>query len=467
MMNYFFYFLLISLLILFIYKLNLKKQIENLLYYLAEIFNLFLDTSLNEKAQEKKILHSLLRLIINLIQLVSKMAFIFLFTYVFSSLIYYYFKINIFPLLINPYLNLVIIILSFFYFILFKKSNNNFSMTTKFIFRVVLGNNYILRLLFKINRRRKVNNTCKLNKCIFISGLARSGTTSLLNDLFSTGSFSSAKYSDLPFLTYPNLFNFFKTKKKVNNLIDRKHNDGIKYSLNSPEAFDEIFWRIFLQKKYIKKKYLKIHNISKEILSYYNIFINFFLLNDNKNFYITKNNNNLLRLNSLSKYFKESLFIFCIRDPVQHSESLMRQHHNFVKLHKKDSFNLEYMNFLSHYEFGLNHKYFYLGSGKNKYLKNTVNYWLYCWYEYYSYLYQNLDRYSNVYILDHTKYCLNKDYYIRSIQKKLNIVNSTKFNNDDFYLNLNRVQSSHRFDSNLLAKARRLYFEINKNVKKL
>ena len=42
-------------------------------------------------------------------------------------------------------------------------------------------------------------------KNFFVTGLARSGTTQLLNSLYKTG-FSSYTYSDMPFLFSPNMW---------------------------------------------------------------------------------------------------------------------------------------------------------------------------------------------------------------------------------------------------------------------
>ena len=55
---------------------------------------------------------------------------------------------------------------------------------------------------------------------------------------------------------------------------------------------------------------------------------------------------------------------------------MLEQHKNFIKLHEEDQFNLEYMNMLSHHEFGKNHKLICLEILKSVNLPNDINYWL-------------------------------------------------------------------------------------------
>ena len=92
---------------------------------------------------------------------------------------------------------------------------------------------------------------------VFITSLPRSGTTILLNYLDSTNLFASLKYLNMPFIMSPNISKFLyrkKIKKK-----ERLHNDGLKYDLESPEAFDEVFFSN--NELYIKKEILNFINL--------------------------------------------------------------------------------------------------------------------------------------------------------------------------------------------------------------
>ena len=52
------------------------------------------------------------------------------------------------------------------------------------------------------------------NKHVFVSGLARSGTTILLNALYESDEFASLSYKDMPFVLAPNLWSKLSPNKK-------------------------------------------------------------------------------------------------------------------------------------------------------------------------------------------------------------------------------------------------------------
>ena len=105
---------------------------------------------------------------------------------------------------------------------------------------------------------------------------------------------------------------------------------------------------------------------------------------------IIKNNNHHLRIISLSNFFKNSKILVLFRDPLSHAKSLLNQHFNFLKIHNKDSFSLEYMNLIGHREFGRNFAPFVYktqnGEFHLNYNENKLNYWLAQWIATYSWI---------------------------------------------------------------------------------
>ena len=77
---------------------------------------------------------------------------------------------------------------------------------------------------------------------IFVSGLARSGTTILLEVLARHPSVASHRYKDYPFLFTPFLWNRFLSFVPQGRQAaqERSHGDGIAVSPDSPEAFEEV-----------------------------------------------------------------------------------------------------------------------------------------------------------------------------------------------------------------------------------
>ena len=80
-------------------------------------------------------------------------------------------------------------------------------------------------------------------KCIFVSGMPRSGTTILTHIISNFDDVGSFNYSDLPFTKIPffwskiNWFYYLRNKSS-----ERIHGDGLRINLLSPDAFEELIW---------------------------------------------------------------------------------------------------------------------------------------------------------------------------------------------------------------------------------
>jgi hypothetical protein len=305
------------------------------------------------------------------------------------------------------------------------------------IFKFKIINNFLFEIEKLIFKSKKEYST---NEHIFITGLPRSGTTILLNLLYSSGEFASLKYSNMPFLLSPNLskiffYNNLKTKKRI-------HGDGISFNLESPEAFDEVFFLNYID---------KTSDLKLEFKNYVNLIIS----SQRKERYISKNNSNYKRINFLKTLFKKSHFLLPVRDPIQHAISLYNQHLNFINLQKKNSFIKKYMNFLGHNEFGDDHKYW----NKPKKYHNPLNfnYWLEQWYLFYSKIYLKHSNDKNCNFLVYEKF--TESNYLKN---KLSNINIKKVN----YKILKKVylkKIQFKPDDELIKKSSRIYDLIKKN----
>jgi hypothetical protein len=227
----------------------------------------------------------------------------------------------------------------------------------------------------------------ELKHLVFVTGLARAGTTALFNAIYNTSDFASLKYSNMPFLLMPNLWKQLSPNKKATELTERAHKDGIKVNSESPEAFDEYFWKTVLDNNYIHSNNLSVHSISNETLVSFENYTKAICLSSKKTSYLSKNNNNGLRILSILEYFRSSIALVVYRNPLDHAKSLLKQHQSFSTLQTDDPFALDYFNYLGHHEFGLNHKYFRFN--ENELQSNNLNnldYWLENWLHYYTYM---------------------------------------------------------------------------------
>ena len=282
----------------------------------------------------------------------------------------------------------------------------NYSFIQKILHDLVLSNKFINKSLFEIEKIIYIKKkNFKNQPHIFISGLPRSGTTSLLNFIYSSNQFASLKYINMPFILSPNFSKLFNKKNTVKK--ERLHADGIYYDMNSPEEFDEIFFSN--DEKYIKN----------ELLNY----IELILFSENKIKYLSKNNLNYKRIDLINSLLPNSIFLIPIRDPVQHSYSLLSQHFHFSKLQKKDDFIRRYMNYLGHNEFGLNHKPW--NKPENFYDLNNINYWLEQWTLYYKDIYMNYNSHKNCIFVTYEQ--LTNNSYIETLLERIDLKKQANF----------------------------------------
>ena len=125
---------------------------------------------------------------------------------------------------------------------------NNYSWLQQKLHQFALSSKLMREAMFDVESSAISINQTDDNH-IFVSGLARSGTTILLNAIYESDEFASLSYGDMPFVLAPILWSKLSLNKKDVELVERAHGDGIKVSTESPEAFEEVFWKTFKDKR--------------------------------------------------------------------------------------------------------------------------------------------------------------------------------------------------------------------------
>ena len=112
----------------------------------------------------------------------------------------------------------------------------------------------------------------------------------------------------MPFVLAPNIWSKLHTQEKSLDYIERAHNDGILISTSSPEAFEEIFWETFQDDR---------SNIEKNLLN----LLRMLFKDITKKRYLSKNNQNIKRLDLINKILPNSKIIIPFRNPIQHANN--------------------------------------------------------------------------------------------------------------------------------------------------
>lgn len=222
---------------------------------------------------------------------------------------------------------------------------------------------------------------------VFVTSLARGGTTAVLNALNDAPEIAAHTYRDMPFVTAPALWDRVAGgKKRGVERHQRAHGDGLEIDLDTPEAFEEVIWKMFWPEKFqgntialwtgqdhkpdaerfLARQMAKVVHVRQGDAP--------------RSRYCSKNNGNIARIPFLLETFPDCQIVVPVRRPECHAASLLRQHENFLELQTKDDFIRRYMADIGHFEFGRIHKPIeFDGFDPDRFDAATGDYWLHYW----------------------------------------------------------------------------------------
>lgn len=311
----------------------------------------------------------------------------------------------------------------------------NYSTFQKFLHDFVLSKKFINKSLFELEKIIYLKNKDIKNQShVFITGLPRSGTTSLINFLYSSNEYASLTYRNMPFILSPHFSKLFNT----NNIpvTERLHADGITHGSDSPEAFDEVFF----------------NNNEEFVKNELGNYICLILLSRKKNKYLSKNNLNYKRLDLIRSILPNSVFLITIREPLQHAYSLLNQHLHFNQLQQENDFIRRYMNYLGHNEFGLD-----LKAWNNPILfKNPgdINFWLEQWCLFYQNILRHYQTYNKCFFIIYEE--LFNPNYVKLLLEKIDL-NQVESINLNYFKNSNKKVINVNYMENTYDRAKNIY----------
>jgi len=259
---------------------------------------------------------------------------------------------------------------------------------------------------------------------VFVAGLARAGTTVLMRRLYETGSFHSLTYRDMPFVLMPYVWRrLISASRKSATLSERAHADGLLVDFDSPEALEEVFWKTFYGSQYIFNDSLHPVVLPDEAAKRFRDYV--WRLMETQSVpraarYLSKNNNNLLRIDTLRTAFADACIVCPFREPIQHAASLLAQHRRFSDSGVADQFTRRYMRWLAHHEFGAEHRRFKFGAAAcTSRCSNTIDYWLEIWVDAYRHV---LERHSeNVFFISYDQLCRDGESAWENLLNRLGV----------------------------------------------
>lgn len=204
-----------------------------------------------------------------------------------------------------------------------------------------------------------------IDRPIYVAGLARSGSTILLELLAGRPGVATHRYRDFPPIFTPLFWNrAFAHVYRADALpAERAHKDRILVTPDSPEAMEEVLWMRFFKDAHDTRKsqVLDATTSNPAFERFYTDHLKKILLVRQGRRYLSKGNYNLTRFAYLQKLFPGARFIVPVREPRWHVASLMKQHRLFCAEETRDPRILKHMQRVGHLEFGLDRRAINIG----------------------------------------------------------------------------------------------------------
>jgi hypothetical protein len=271
-----------------------------------------------------------------------------------------------------------------------SRSPAAYSGPDRLLHRIALGSRPVMETSFDIERAMFARALPPGSgaRPVFVCGLARAGTSLVTRLLDGSGVFASLRYRDMPFPLAPNLWARLSggdTRQVA--AFERAHGDGLDHDLDTPEAIEEVFWRCFEGDRYIADHGLLPNAPRPETMEGYRSLMGLVCLRSGRNRYLAKNNNHVLRLQSLIDEFPDAVLVHPFRHPVKQAASLLAQHRRTCARQSQDPFSRSFAHWLGHHEFGMGQRPHLLPGAP---LANedplSIEYWLDCWESVYRFL---------------------------------------------------------------------------------
>lgn len=196
----------------------------------------------------------------------------------------------------------------------------------------------------------------RIERPVYIAGLARSGSTILLESLARHPDVATHRYRDFPPIFTPYWWNRWldRIPRKQRPAVERSHRDGIAVTPESPEAFEEPLWMAFFPGLHdpTRSAVLDRDTERPDFAAFYRDHLRKLLSIRGRSRYVAKGNYNLTRLAYLQRLFPDARFVIPVRDPLWHIASLMKQHRLFLAGEEGNPRALRHLQRVGHFEFG-------------------------------------------------------------------------------------------------------------------
>lgn len=207
----------------------------------------------------------------------------------------------------------------------------------------------------EFSKLRKELETYKVDRPIYVTGLARAGTTITLEMLSQHPDVATHRYLHMVMPYAPHWMQRFADKTPIMlSPTERLHKDRIMVNRNSPEAVEEIFWQRHFEDTLdeTKSSIMRKDVSNPEFEEFYKEHIRKLMLDQMRTRYAAKNNYNIARMEYIQRFLPDVKFLIIIRNPFDHIASLSKQDMILSEVERQDPRLLDWTKIIGHREFG-------------------------------------------------------------------------------------------------------------------
>lgn len=207
----------------------------------------------------------------------------------------------------------------------------------------------------EFSRMKKSIESLKVDRPIYVTGLARAGTTVILEMLSKHPDVATHRYLHMVMPYVPHWMQSFADMTPLMlSPTERLHKDGMMVNRNSPEAVEEIFWQRYFENALdeLKSSIMKKDTSNLEFEEFYKKHIRKLMQDQLRTRYAAKNNYNVSRMEYIQKIFTNVKFLIIVRNPFDHIASLAKQDSILSEVERQDPRLLDWTKIIGHREFG-------------------------------------------------------------------------------------------------------------------
>lgn len=204
-----------------------------------------------------------------------------------------------------------------------------------------------------------------VDRPVYVTGLARAGTTITLELLSRHPHVATHRYRDMAQPYLPFVWNRVLDRLPLPppRPAERLHKDGIFVSRDSPEAVEESIWKWFFPGLHDEDRsaVLDATTTDPAFERYYRDHIAKLLLAQRRRRYLAKANYNVTRLAYLVRLLPGARFLVVVRRPTAHFASWQKQQELITRTHRHDRRWLTTTRSVGHHEFGEDQRFINAG----------------------------------------------------------------------------------------------------------